>query len=148
MKQVIVFYSKTGNTESVAKKIKDISGIDCLAIKAESDDPNQMNVKLLDIPKINDYEKIIFGSPVHGFSIPKVTKAYLDQLGDLEGKTFDLFVTHQFPFAWLGGNQTLKSIKKRIEKKSGKVEKMTSINWGSKKREQDITNLVEMYKQD
>jgi flavodoxin len=145
MKQVIVYYSKTANTESVAKKLKAKLASDCLAIKAESDDPNQTNVKLIEIPSIKENDRIIFGSPVHGFSIPKITKAYLAQLGDLTGKTFDLFVTHHFPFAWLGGNQTLKAMKKVIEKKQGKVEKMISINWKSKKREQDISNFVNMY---
>ena len=145
MNQIIVYYSKTGNTEGVANLIKDKLNVEIKPIKATSDDPNQTSVTLTETPVIKDYDHVIFGSPVHGFMIPKITRAYLTQLDDLTGKTFDLFVTHHFRFSWLGGNQTLTAMKKLIEEKNGIVKKLTSINWKSKKREEVINNMVDRY---
>jgi flavodoxin len=142
MKRAIVFYSKTGNTESVVKRFKDF---DILRVKASSDDPNQKVVELVERPNVKDYEEVIFACPVHGFMICKVMKTYLTELEDLSGKTIDLFVTHQFPVSWLGGNQTLKQMKKLIERKNGVVRNMTSINWSSKKKESVIEEMLNRY---
>jgi flavodoxin len=142
MNRAIVFYSKTGNTESVVKRFKDF---DILRVKASSDDPNQKVVELVERPDVKDYEEVIFACPVHGFMICKVMKTYLTELEDLSGKTIDLFVTHQFPVSWLGGNQTLKQMKKLIERKNGVVRNMTSINWSSKKKESVIEEMLNRY---
>jgi flavodoxin len=142
MNRAIVFYSKTGNTESVVKRFKDF---DILRVKASSDDPNQKVVELVERPDVKDYEEVIFACPVHGFMICKVMKTYLTELEDLSGKTIDLFVTHQFPVSWLGGNQTLKQMKKLIERKNGVVRNMTSINWSSKKKEIVIEEMLNKY---
>ncbi len=146
MKKKIIYYSKTGNTKSIAEKIQAVSNIPLEAIIASSDDPNQVQVELIEKPDIEGLDRIIFGSPVHGFSIPKIVKAYLEDLPELEGKSFDLFVTHFFPYAWMGGNQVLKAMKKIILAKGGEIHSMTSINWKSKKREIDIYKLIEMFR--
>jgi len=145
MKELIVIYSKTGNTRSVGMRLKEVLGCELEEIKAVSDNPEQTYVELTNAPDVEAYPKVIFGSPVHGFTIPKVTKAYMEGLPDLDGKKVDLFVTHFFPFAWMGGNQVLKQMKKIILKKHGVVEKMTSVNWKSKKREQVIETMVKSY---
>lgn len=132
MKQCIVYYSKTGNTKSVASRLHDF---DLLEIKAMSDDPNNLSPVLTQIPDISSYDYVVFGTPVHGFQMAQIMKAYLNQLPTLLGKTIDLYVTHFFPFAWMGGTITLKQMKKIIEQKGGKVRHMSSINWKSKKRE-------------
>lgn len=142
MKKCVVYYSKTGNTKEVAQKLKDF---DLLEIKAESDDPNVMNPVLIEKPDINGYDYVVFASPVHGFQISKVMKAYLEQVSDFSGKTIDLFITHFFPFAWMGGNGSLKQMKKIIESKGGVVRHMTSVNWKSKKREHIISKMVDAY---
>ena len=143
MKNLIVFYSKTGNTRGIAEKIKEKINADIDEIKALSDDPNQTYVELKHSPSLEGYDHIIFGSPVHGFMPPKITKAYIESLEDLSQKTFDLFVTHFFPFSWLGGTQTLKRIKKEIEAKGGKIRFEFSINWKSKKKDLTIQDMLE-----
>jgi flavodoxin len=145
MKELIVIYSKTGNTRSVGMRLKDVLKCDLDEIKAVSDNPDQTYVELTHAPDVEVYPHVIFGSPVHGFTIPKVTKAYLEGLPDLDGKDVDLFVTHFFPFAWMGGNQVLKQMKKIIIRKNGVVNKMTSVNWKSKKREQVIESMIKSY---
>jgi len=142
MKKCVVYYSKTGNTASVAQRL---NGFDLLRIEAESDDPNNLNPTLTIIPNIKDYDHVVIATPVHGFQISQVMKAYLSQLSDLEGKTIDLFVTHFFPFAWMGGNGSLKQMKRLIVQKSGSVRYATSINWKNKHREADIEKMVASY---
>lgn len=144
-KNGLIIYSKTGNTLGVAKKIENVGPFELLQVKATSDDPNQKEVKLTEIPDVESYDHLIFGSPVHGFSIPKVMLAYLKQLPDLSKKKIDLYVTHLFPFTWLGGSQCLSQIRKIITSKGGIVNSMTSVNWKSKKRDQTIHELVERF---
>lgn len=141
--KAVVIYSKTGNTKSVAKRL---AGPTCplFEVKPLIDDPNIQNPELKEIPDITAYDQIVLGSPVHGFMLSKVMNAYILQT-DFSGKKVDLFVTHFFPFAWMGGNQTLKQMKKLVEQKGGEVGLTTSINWKNKKRKTDIDSLVERY---
>ncbi len=142
--KAIVIYSKTGNTRHVANHLVNEDAI-LLEVVPMIDNPNLEHPELKNIPDIKNYEHIIIGSPVHGFMLSNVMKTYIKQT-DFSNKQVNLFVTHFFPFAWMGGNQTLKQMKKLIEEKGGKVGLMTSINWKNRKREQDINHLVESYK--
>ena len=139
--EAIVIYSKTGNTRMIAQRIIEQKKMPILEIVPENDDPNIQNPILKENPKIKAFDHLIIGSPVHGFSMPKVTKTYLEQT-DFTGKTVDLYITHFFPFAWMGGKQTLNQMRYVIEMKGGVVNSMTSINWKNKKRERDIDALV------
>ncbi|MBU1019825.1 MAG: flavodoxin [Firmicutes bacterium] len=145
MKSLIVIYSKTGNTLSVAKKIKEATDFDLEEVKAKSDDPSIVKPELIYIPDVTSYNHLVLASPVHGFNLSKIMHAYMSQLPDLSGKTVDLFITHYFPYAWLGGNHTLRQMKKLVEDKNGKVKSMTSINWKTKKRKDVIIKMIENY---
>ena len=142
MKKAIVFYSKTGNTKTIANKFE---GFDSLEIKAMSDDPNIKNPTLINPPKIDTYDYIVFASPVHGFQLSKIMLTYLNQLEHLDGKLIDLYITHFFPFAWMGGNQTLKQMKKIIKSKGGDVRYKYSINWSSRKKDSMINEMLNLY---
>lgn len=140
----IIIYSKTGNTLSVAKQLVLKKNMPLLRIIPQLDDPNIPHPFLIESPQIDHYDHVIIGSPVHGFSLSKVMKAYLEQT-NLQSKKVDLFITHYFPFAWMGGNQTLKQMKKLVESKGGIVNMMTSINWSNKKRLSDINDMISRY---
>ena len=142
--QAIVIYSKTGNTRSVAKRLLEIKQVPLLEVKVENDNPQITNPKLIEIPDISTYSHIIIGSPVHGFSLSKAMKTYLDNT-DFSLKHVDLYITQYFPFAWMGGNQTLKQMKNIILSKGGTVGLMTSVNWKNKNREKDIQKMIENY---
>ena len=142
MKKAVVIYSKTGNTRSVAERF---SGFDLLEVKAESDDPNQTNPVLTEIPKVEDYDYLVFAGPVNAFQLAKVMNVYLKQLPDLNGKVIDIFITHHFPFAFLGGNQALKQMTKIINSKGTRVRFKTSVDWSSRKRELKIAEMIEKY---
>jgi menaquinone-dependent protoporphyrinogen IX oxidase len=140
----IVIYSKTGNTLHVAKRLIQKENIPLLQVVPEVDDPNLAHPVLKDRPQLYAFDHVIIGSPVHGFSLAKVMQVYLMQT-DFTGKTIDLFVTHFFPFAWMGGNRTLSQMKSMIEAQGGRVRFMTSINWKNRNRENDIENLILRY---
>ena len=141
MKNVIVIYSKTGNTRLVAKQLSERMNCELLEVSAVNDDPNILVPELINKPDVTEYEHIVFAAPVHGFSLAKIMEAYLKQLPNLEGKIVDLFITHYFPFAWMGGNRALKQMEFIVKSKHASVGKVTSINWTSKKRESVISNL-------
>jgi len=145
MEKGIVIYSKTGNTLGVAKRLAKRLNLEVREVKVENDDPNILNPVLVEIPDVSSYHHLVFAAPVHGFNLSKAMYVYLNQLPDLSGKTVDLFITHFFPFAWMGGNRTLKQMKLIIESKNAIVNQMTSINWKSKKRELVITQMIENY---
>ena len=142
MKNAIIIYSKTGNTRSVAKKLSENLNCELLEVAAVNDDPNILVPELTNKPDTTNYEYIVFASPVHGFSLAKIMEAYLKQLPSLEGKTIDLFITHYFPFAWMGGNRALKQMELIVKAKQASVGKKVSVNWTSKKRDSIITNLI------
>lgn len=144
-KNAIVVYSKTGHTLEVAKRIQVKNNAEILAIEATSDDPNQKIVELIETPDIIGFDHIILGSPVHGFRVSKIMEAYLKQLPELMGKTFDLYVTQFFPFAFLGANQAFKQMKKLIEQKDGAVRLMKRVSFGSRKREMQILDLIRSF---
>ena len=145
MKTAVIYYSKTGNTAGIAKDISEKNHFDLHQITALSDDPSQSKVILTNAPKVEPYDRLIFAGPVHAFSIPKIMKAYLTQVDDLSHKGIDLFITHHFPFACLGGNRTLRQMKRLVKAKNGVVKKMTSVNWTSRKRQNVIINLINGY---
>jgi flavodoxin len=142
MKKAIVYYSKTGNTKSV---VEEFEGFDVLEIKAANQDPNIKDPVLTYCPNISDYDYVIFASPVHGFQLCKIMGAYLRQLGSLKGKEIKIFVTHHFRFAWLGGNQALKQMRKLIEEKEGRVSQAVSVNWKARDRVDVIKKMVIEY---
>ena len=67
---------------------------------------------------------------------------YLDQLSSLQGKKISCFVTQQLPFAFMGGNRSIKQMKKAVIAKNGTVHATGVVNWSSKTREDLITDLI------
>jgi hypothetical protein len=72
-------------------------------------------------------------------------KTYLETITDYKDAIIDLYITHFFPFAWMGGNSSLNQMKKIIGSKGGKVRNMTSINWKNRKKDQTIQKMVDTY---
>ena len=114
----IIVHSFTSNTLSVAEKLKEkflAEGhlVTLEQVTAVNEDPAAAaKVELLAIPDITGYDMLIFGAPVRAFSLSPVMLLYLNQLPSLQGKKISCFVTQQLSFAWLGGNRSIKQIKK------------------------------------
>lgn len=148
MKIGIIVHSQTGNTYSVAEKLKEklsaaghtvnverISPVD-----SKQTDVNKIRLEIL--PDLGAYDALVFGAPVQAFSVSPVMKAYLKQLPSLGGKKITGYVTKGLPFSWTGGNQAIGLMKKSFESKGGVVCAMGIINWSSG-REKNITDVID-----
>lgn len=147
MNGVIIVYSHTGNTLMVAKKIQvslenDEKKVPLEKIIVEPDDPNLETTNITVSPATNSYDWIIFGTPVHGFMPSRAITTYLNSLSSLEGKKVICFVTHHFPFAWMGGRNAVNKVSELCRKKGADVLLTGVIDWKNRNRDQEIEMLV------
>ena len=144
----IIYFSNTGNTLSVLETLKkalEASGnqVSIERIEVSPDNPQAESVRLVKAPAITGYDLLVFASPVHGFQPSKAMAAFLNQLTDLSGRKVVCLVTHFFPFAWMGGKPSVKSMKSLCESKGGEVLLTGIIDWKSRKRNQEIKQLTD-----
>jgi flavodoxin len=145
----IVVYSQTGNTLSVAEKLKDrlisaghAASIERLApVLANPKDPLSFHFDAL--PDLAGYDALVFAAPVQGFSLSQVMAAYLPLMPDLTGRKAACFVTKQLASAWTGGNKAIAQMTKAVEDKGGTVCGTGMIMWSSKQREKELEEMVE-----
>ncbi len=149
MKIGLIVYSQTGNTLSVAEKIKlklDEQGhnVTLEQIQISGKTPAQPGkFELTGIPAVEGYDALILGAPVQAFSLNPVMKAYLAQLPKLEGKKVALFVTKGLSALWLGGTGAIKIMKQECESRGAKVVGSAIVPWGTAKREDLIKQAVD-----
>lgn len=114
MKKLVVYFSYTGNTKKIVQMIKEKLDCDILelspVIPYSSNyqtvvDETKENLQTRETPKINDininldnYEKIIIGTPVWWYTITPVIRTFLTKY-DLSGKIVYPFATNA---GWLG----------------------------------------------
>ncbi|MGB6370500.1 MAG: flavodoxin domain-containing protein [Atribacterota bacterium] len=145
----IIIYSQTGNTNSVALKLKEklsaaghSVGIERIEISGELG-PGATNFQLKTRPDVDTYDALVFGAPVQAFSLSPAMKSYLTQIASLKGKKAACFITKYLPFHWTGGNQAINKMKKICESKDGTVCGSGIVIWSSAHREKKITDVVE-----
>ncbi len=146
MKIGIIVYSETGHTYNVAKQLqKSLEKTNKVTLeRIEIIRPNKKNRNQYSFkckPAIKDYDLIIFGSFTEAFSLAPVMLQYLNSL-NLSNKKVMCLITHYFPYAWMGGNRSLKQLQTTCEEQGANVLKTGIINWSHKKRIKDIDNLV------
>jgi flavodoxin len=149
MKVGIIVHSNTGNTLSVAKKLKEKllakghwANIEQVTAVNEKPSPNE-KIQLKTIPDTSNYDALIFGAPVQALSLSPVMNMYLSQLPPLNNKKVICFMTQQFPYRWMGGTRAINQIKKICQAKTGSIEEAGVINWSHKERERKIDNVIE-----
>ena len=123
MKTGIIVYSQTGNTLSVAEKLKEK-----LAAAGHSAEIEQVTVaggrksgdrafQLETRPDVAQYDALIFGSAVEAFSLSPVLKSYLAGVDSLQGKQVACLVTQSFPYPWMGGNRAIRQMRRLCKPK-------------------------------
>ena len=149
MKIGLIIYSQTGNTLSVARKIEEkliaanqSAILERIQIEGVAR-PGDKNIKFENTPDTTQYDAIIFGSPVHAFSLSTPMSAYLSQVKSLQGKKVALLVTQHLPFPWLGGNRAVRQMKKLCESKGAEVSGSGIVNWHKASRQQLIDEVVD-----
>lgn len=151
MKTIIVYYSYSNNTKQIAEKIKNKLNCDILELKPTipfSEDyqtvvdeyqNNESEKKIVEIENINinldNYDKIILGTPVWWYTITPVIRAFL--------KKYDLKNKEIYPFAtnagWLG--RTFKEIKEIC---NGNIKEELSVKFENKNllNEQELDSWI------
>ena len=150
----IIIFSRTGNTLSVAEKIRDA----CLScghsvaierVTAENEDPNnKLPLRLKTLPVPSGYDAIIFGAPVQAFSLSPIMKAYLNQIPKISDKKVYCFVTQQFQKPWMGGTRAIKQMRRLCEAKGATVTETGIVNWSFISRDAQIFEIVTRFKED
>ncbi len=145
----IVIYSQTGNTLSVARELKEIleeaghtAKVDQVTVSGEAP-PRAKEVQLDEIPPVDGYDVVVFGAPVHAFSLSSAMSSYLEQLPALEGKKVACFVTKQLPFSWTGGTQAARKMKQICESKGAEICGTEIVIWAKSRRETRIKKCAE-----
>lgn len=149
MKIGIIIHSRTGNTNSVALKLKEK-----LSAAGHSVDLERLKVVGLlrrgikdiqfeTLPNAGQYDALVFGAPVEAFSLSPVMIGYLTQVVSLQSKKVACLVTQFFPYPWMGGNRAINQMKKICESKGAVVFGSEVINWSSSRRNLKIIEAVD-----
>ncbi len=136
----IVVFSHTGNTRSV---------VDALATRLEEEGheasvlalrprgayrPGDSSAELDEVIDPRPFDRVVFATPVHAFSLPAISAAYFAQLDDLEGVEMVGLVTQALPFASLGATRTLGQIAQRARERGARYLGGASISWSKRRR--------------
>jgi len=144
----MIVYSQTGNTHSVATKLEEKlaaagHAVTLERIEVTGEVQPGKPVQFTTLPDAEEYEALVFGSPVHAFSLCQAMVDYLEQVASLQGKKVALLVTEAFPYPWLGGNRAVRQMKRACESKGAIVCGSGIVNWMKKRREQQIVEVVD-----
>ena len=92
MKIGIIVHSQTNNTYLVAQKLQeklseDGNEVEIKRVKMKGGDKSgRKDIQIENPPEVSDYDALIFGSPVHAFSLAPAMKVYLEQIPSLQDK--------------------------------------------------------------
>ena len=149
MNIAIIVHSETGNTHAVARKLekrytKNGHSVEVVRLEVKGGYKQGMkDIEFEKIPDIDEYDALVFGSPVEAFSLSPVMKKYLERVGSLKGKKIACFVTKALPFHWTGGNRAIAAMKKLLESKGGAVLGTGIVVWREKRRKERIADVVD-----
>ena len=134
MKTAVVYYSYTGNTHRVAQLIIGVlksKGEEAIPVrirplKEETNFLKQCRDSFFrkkpelykTLLELNNYDRIILGSPVWAFNAAPALNTYLDKCTSLEGKEAICFVTYG---SGVGKEKALGILKKSLKTKGVKV---------------------------
>ncbi|WP_448861620.1 flavodoxin [Dorea sp.] len=131
MKTLVAYFSASGTTESVAKKVAEAAGADLFEIKPEvpytSEDLNWMDKKARSTVEMNDpssrpattgtvenmeqYDNVIIGFPIWWYVAPTIINTFLESY-DFSGKKIALFATS----GGCGLGNTVDRLKESVDK--------------------------------
>jgi flavodoxin len=130
MKPCVFYFSRTGNTKSMAEAIAEATKAPVFAIT--SSEPSA----------VEDFDMLIVGTPVEGFNPAKETTAFLERLPKTEGKKAIIFCTYAL---WKG--RTFGSLKKKLSSKGYETILSTSKKM-KKDTPKDFSESINQIKQE
>ena len=154
MKTGIIVFSQTGNTLAVAQRIREtiaapdneVSILKVAALNEQEADISKIQIS--ENPETSGFDVLIFGSPVHGFSLAPVMMAYLNQNSALSGKKVACYVTQGLPKAWMGCKRALRQMVDICGKKGASIYSTGIVNWPKPLvREELIQKLARQFRE-
>ncbi len=144
----IIVYSQTGNTLSVATRLREKLAAAGHAVTLErieviGDVAPGRPVQFKTLPNPEPYDALVFGAPVQAFSLCQPMLGYLKQIPSLQGKKVVCLMTQGFPYPWLGGNRAVRQMTRICESRGATVCGAGIVNWMNKRREQQIVQVVD-----
>ena len=150
----MVVFSHTGNTHSVAQKLLEKlsaagHNVSYERLKVvggyspEVDMQNPEGIRYEALPDLSRHDRIIFGSPVQGFSLSMAMIQYLERLPSLAGKEVAFLVTEAFPFGWMGGNRAIRQMTGICESNGATVRGSGLVNWMRPTRARQIEEVTD-----
>ncbi len=148
----LIIFSRTGNTYSVAEKLKEKLAeaghdveLERITIEETAGKPEVEagNVRFTAIPDAGKYDAVVFGGPVQGYSMSPVMNAYFSHVGSLKDKKVAFLITHFFPFACMGGNRAAGQMVEACRSKDASICGSGIVNWTGPNREKQIKDIVE-----
>jgi flavodoxin len=131
----IIVHSQTNNTYSVAERLQaklqeagnevNIGKVDMVG----GNKPGSRDIQIENPPDVTGYDGLIFGSPVHAFSLAPAMKVYLEQISSLQDKKVALFVTKGLPLKFTGGTRAIGQMEKICKSKGGNVLATDIVIW-------------------
>lgn len=147
----LVIHSKTGNTLSVAEKLKSVLlslGHEVTLMKLHPLNPDvskAAEVQLETLPVVKPFDALILGAPVWGFQLSPVMQYYLKNTVFKPGAQVSVFVTQYFPFAFLGGNNAIRTYQKLLGEKNIRTVSNFVVGWSNeRKRIQSMDEMVKV----
>lgn len=126
----VIFYSETGFTKKFANVISDSlksKGHRVEQIEVQTDIPvdrssmrKNTEISIKNLPDCSSFDLIMFGGPVWGFQSNPVTIRAAEKCSGIEGKSVIPFVTHLFPYPFLGGKSAASQISKILSERGAK----------------------------
>jgi flavodoxin len=126
MEPVVVYFSRTGNTQRLAQAIAD-------AVKAPL-----MNLAGTLPSTIEGFDPLILGTPVEGSNPAKETKAFIESMNRVEGKKAILFCTYRM----FGNERTMKAMEKELKTKGYETVLKVSKKGMKPDKEADFSDVV------
>jgi hypothetical protein len=147
MKVGIIVHSFTGNTLTVAEKVKETleaagHAVTLERVTVKDENPNAATpVTLANAPEAAGYDLALSRARTGVLAFAGM-KTYLEQISDLQGCKVGCFVTHFFPSrGW--GRSTRFPDGKPARRKHGHVVADGSVSWSRKSRQQQIDRVAE-----
>jgi hypothetical protein len=145
----IVVYSWSGNTLSVAEKLKEklseaehTAALEQVTVVGERKQ-GARDFQLEALPDVGPYDAVVFGSAVEAFSLSPVLAEYLKRIGSLERKKVACLVTQFLPYPWMGGSRAIRQMRRLCEAKGATIAGSAIVNWAKFRREDTTSAAID-----
>jgi hypothetical protein len=150
MKFGFLIHSQSGNTLSIAHRLSDVltqKGHEVFVTHIKSRDVNRsmqfpQEIEIVQDNLPEEVDVLFVGGWVQAFSLCRGLQYYLNHF-NVRSNEINLFLTHHFPYEWMGGTNAMKQLKRLVLKANVKVVDDVIFNWSRKNNQNKIQEWIE-----